>query len=162
MKERTARVGEERQGHSRLIQENEQLRQSDLVNRNITTIFVFLGVIAMLLSTIGLYTLVSLNIIKRIKEIGIRKVLGASVPNIVRIMNKQFMWILIIAAVMGAGLSYVAIDGLMSLIWAYYSPVSVLTIVIPLIFLFVVALSTASGKVLTAALKNPIDSLRYE
>jgi len=77
-------------------------------------------------------------------------------------MNKQFIWLLIIAAIFGAGLSYFAIDALMDSIWAYYKTLSVMTIVIPLFILFFVALSTASGKILFVAVRNPVDSLRYE
>ncbi len=138
------------------------LKESELVNSNISTMFIFLGLLALVLSTIGLYTLVSLNIIKRIKEIGIRKVLGASLTHIVTLMNRQFFWILVISAVIGTGLSYYAIDALMASIWAYYQAMSVFTVAVPLSFLFFIALSTASGKILTAAVRNPVDSLRYE
>ncbi|MEQ9007302.1 MAG: FtsX-like permease family protein, partial [Ekhidna sp.] len=61
---------------------DEELAGTDYVNKNISTMFKFLGALALILSSIGLYTLVSLNIIKRVKEIGVRKVLGASINQI--------------------------------------------------------------------------------
>ncbi len=141
---------------------DDELKESTLVNENITTMFLFLGGLALILSSIGLFTLVSLNIIKRVKEIGIRKVLGASIANIVTLMNRQFFWLLLIAAILGAGLSYFAIDALMASIWAYYKALNTVTVVIPLFLLFLVALSTASGRILSAAVRNPVESLRYE
>ena len=81
---------------------DEVVVQSTIINNNILTMFVFLGIIALFLSATGLFTMVSLNIIKRMKEIGVRKVLGASIANISRIINLEFMIILLVACVLGA------------------------------------------------------------
>ena len=72
------------------------------VNTNIVKMFVFLGIVALMLSATGLFTLVSLNIIKKMKEIGIRKVFGASVGNIARIINYEFAIALLVASALGA------------------------------------------------------------
>jgi ABC-type antimicrobial peptide transport system permease subunit len=141
---------------------DQELKETFLVNKNITIMFAYMGALALILSTIGLYTLVSLNVIKRIKEIGVRKVLGATIPNIILLVNMQFVMILVIASVLGAGLSYFAIDALMSSIWAYYQVVTLTSLLLPVLFLLIMALSTASGRILSAAVKNPVDSLRYE
>lgn len=141
---------------------DEELKEAELVNSNITTMFVIIGILALILSCIGLYTLVSLNIIKRVKEIGVRKVLGASIYQIVSLLNRQFLWLLIIAALGGSALSYLAIDALMASIFTYYKVLGVATVLIPLATLFIIALGTASGKILTAAIRNPVESLRYE
>ena len=74
------------------------LQQVNEVNLNIMYMYVFLGLVAMILSVTGLFTLVSLNIIRRMKEIGVRKILGASVANITRIINTEFIIILTLAA----------------------------------------------------------------
>ena len=124
--------------------------------------FTFLGVLALILSTIGLFTLMSLNVIKRIKEIGIRKVLGAEVLGIINLMNRPFVIILVIAAGLGATAAYFAIDGLLGSIFHYYRPLTVTSVVVPLLVLFVVSLTTSSGRVLKAAIENPVKSLRYE
>jgi ABC-type antimicrobial peptide transport system permease subunit len=84
-----------------------------LVNKNIKTMFIFLGLVATILSAIGLFSLVSLNIIKRMKEIGVRKVLGASLPHIVNIINKEFLIILLFASVLGSVAGYFMADMLM-------------------------------------------------
>ncbi len=132
------------------------------VNGNISLMFTFLGVLALILSTIGLFTLMSLNVIKRTKEIGIRKVLGATVVGIVNLMNRPFLIVLVISATAGSVLSYLAIDALLGSIFHYYRALTVTSIVIPVVVLFVVSLATSSGRVLKAAVDNPVKSLRYE
>ena len=141
---------------------DEELASIELVNKNIMKMFQFLGILALALSSIGLYTLVSLNIIKRVKEIGVRKVLGASISQILVLMNKQFFWLLLIFAVIGSALSYLAIDALMASIFAVYQAISVFTVVAPLVTLMLVAVGIASSRILRTATKNPVDSLRYE
>ncbi len=141
---------------------DEELASIDLVNKNIMKMFQFLGLLALVLSSIGLYTLVSLNIIKRVKEIGVRKVLGASIRQILVLMNKQFFWLLLIFAIIGSALSYFAIDALMASIFAVYQAISLFTVVAPFLLLMFIAVAIASTRILRTAIKNPVDSLRYE
>jgi putative ABC transport system permease protein len=132
------------------------------VNNNIVKMFVFLGIIAMLLSATGLFTLVSLNIIKRMKEIGVRKVLGASIGNIARIINLEFVIILIIASVLGSVMSYLLVNALMSSIWRYYQGLNALTFTLSIALLFIISLLTISYKIYSAAATNPVNTLRDE
>ncbi len=142
--------------------QDEFMSEIEEVNGNIVVMFSFIGTLALILSSIGLFTLVSLNIIKRIKEIGVRKVLGASVPQIIAKINIQFVWILGISLAVGGGLAYLAIDILMGSIFAYYQAMSWITLLIPIAVLLLVALGTSVGRTLGAARRNPVDSLRYE
>jgi cell division protein FtsX len=132
------------------------------VNNNIVKMFVFLGVIAMLLSATGLFTLVSLNIIKRMKEIGVRKVLGASISNIARIINTEFVVILLFASALGSYLSYMLTEALMSSIWKYYQGANTFTFVLSVTLLFFISLVTISYKIYSAAATNPVNTLRDE
>ncbi|HMG92200.1 MAG TPA: ABC transporter permease [Chryseolinea sp.] len=141
---------------------DEIMVEATTVNDNIVKMFVFLGIVALILSATGLYSLVSLNIIKRMKEIGVRKVLGASVGNITRIINTEFVIMLLVASVIGSGLSYLAVDGLMSSIWDYYKSPSVLTFVLSIFLLFFISGLTIAYKVLSAAMVNPVNTLRTE
>ncbi len=133
-----------------------------LVNKNIKVMFLFLGIVATILSAIGLFSLVSLNIIKRMKEIGVRKVLGASIPSIVNIVNKEFLIILSIASVIGSVAGYYMADKLMSSIWTYYLPVGPLAFVFAILIMFVISAITVGGKVYKAASENPAYTLRDE
>jgi ABC-type antimicrobial peptide transport system permease subunit len=83
-------------------QEELVLGNSRNLNTNLEKIFLFITVLGGLLSASGIFALASLNIAKRTKEIGIRKALGASVNNIVGLLNREFTIILIIAAIIGS------------------------------------------------------------
>lgn len=141
---------------------NEIMMEAVTVNNNIVQIFAFLGIVALLLSATGLYTLVSLNIIKRMKEIGVRKVLGASIANITRIINTEFVVMLLISSLFGCVMSFFAVDLLMSNIWDYYLPASYVTLVVGVGILFTVSAAVVGYKIFNAASTNPVNTLRVE
>lgn len=132
------------------------------VNENIVTMYSFLGIIALMLSATGLFTLVSLNIIKRTKEIGVRKVLGASIGNITRIINMEFFIILLLASIVGCGASYFAVDALMDSIWDYYLSTTTLTFIVSIVIMFTISALVVGYKVFSAASMNPVSTLRDE
>ena len=140
----------------------DELAEATLVNKNVSLMFTFLGALALILSSIGLFTLVSLNVIKRVKEIGIRKVLGARIVSIVNLMNRPFVIVLSIAAILGTVCAYLTVDLLLGMIFHYYRPMDVISIVVPLVVMFAISLATSSGRVFKAATDNPVKSLRYE
>lgn len=135
---------------------------AQLINANAVRICVFLGVIAALMSATALFALVSLNILKKRKELGVRKVLGASIANIVRVINMEFMLILIAACVLGAIAGYFLTDKGMDAIWEHYLPIDILTMAICVGLLIVIAMITVGYKTISTALTNPVESLREE
>ena len=141
---------------------DEEMAEATLVNVNILKLFAFLGVIALVLSASGLFTMVSLNIIKRMKEIGVRKVLGASIANIARNLNHQFAIILLLAALGGSAAGYFLVDMLMSSIWEYYMDPNLLTFVTGSLLVLVISVLTVSFKIYNAASMNPVSTLRTE
>jgi putative ABC transport system permease protein len=141
---------------------NENSVEASTVNNNIVKMFLFLGLVAMILSATGLFTLVSLNIIKKMKEIGVRKVLGASVGNITRIINTQFMIMLAISSILGCLLSYLAVDALMDSIWDYYQPTTTTTFIMSVAIMFIISGLAIGFKVFRAASMNPVSTLRTE
>mgnify|MGYP001146319769 CR=1 FL=1 len=142
--------------------ENQVLGEAKDVNVSILQMFLFLAVIAVILSAIGLFTLVSINIQSRTKEIGIRKVLGASVVRITTLINKPFLIIVGLASILGAGSGVVLAGGLMGTIWTYHVTPNIISGLIPVLVILLVALISISGKVVKAAQRNPVESLRYE
>lgn len=138
------------------------LRQAKEVNDNIMIIFTFLGTIAIVMSCLGLFTLVSLKLIRRTKEIGVRKVLGGSVGHIVAIINKDFLLLLVISSTLGVTLGYLLIDGLIASIFTHYKDMNYVTFSLPAMIIIGLSLTIASLRTLKAALINPVDSLRYE
>jgi putative ABC transport system permease protein len=141
---------------------DEEMAESASVNNNLVTMFVFLGAVAMLLSATGLFTLVSLNIIRRMKEIGVRKVLGASMANIARVINTEFLIILVLASGFGLWMGALLAEMLMHSIWAYYQPVTLATFVISTAVLFSISVCTIGYKIYTTATMNPVKTLRDE
>lgn len=141
---------------------NEGMVEANTVNNNIVTMFAFLGIVALVLSATGLYTLVSLNIIKKMKEIGIRKVLGASIGNITRIINVEFVLILMVASILGSLLSYFAVDALMGSIWNYYQSTTSITFIIAVTVMLIISAIAIGYKVFSAASMNPVTTLRSE
>jgi ABC-type antimicrobial peptide transport system permease subunit len=141
---------------------DDELVEANTVNKNLVTMFVFLGIVALLLSVTGLFTLVSLNIIKKMKEIGVRKVLGASVGNITKVINKEFVIILLVASVLGAPLGWVMSAALMSGIWDYYQAVSVTSMIIAAAILFFASALSIGYKVFKTTRLNPANVLRDE
>jgi putative ABC transport system permease protein len=138
------------------------LTQAVSVNTNIAKMFAFMGTVAFILSVTGLFSMVSLNIIRRMKEIGVRKVLGASIMNITRIINTEFMIILVVSAMLGSGLSYFLVDILMSSIWKYYQAASAATFVVSVSLMFVFSAAAIGYKVFSTASMNPVNTLRDE
>ena len=138
------------------------MAEATTVNDNIVKMFAFMGIVALILSVTGLFTLVSLNIIKRMKEIGVRKVLGASIANITRIINTEFMIILFISAILGSAMSYFAVQALMGSIWKYYQATTSLTFIVSVGLMFILSALAIGYKVFSAASVNPVKTLRDE
>ena len=160
MEEQWKQVFPNRLYNGRVI--NEGMVQSARVNTNIVKMFGFLGIVALILSATGLFTLVSLNIIKRMKEIGVRKVLGASIGNITRIINTEFVIILAIASIIGCVTSILAVDLLMGSIWKYYQSATSITFIASVVTMFVISAISIGYKVISAASMNPVNTLRTE
>ncbi len=142
--------------------QEETLAEAREINNSIKKIFVFLALAATLLSLIGLYNLILLNIISRTKEIGIRKVLGANIMSIAVRINFSFVIILIISSAAGCVGGYFLTRILMSSIWANHLGFELFNYLLAFFGMILVALLTVSWKIYTAALANPADSLRYE
>jgi ABC-type antimicrobial peptide transport system permease subunit len=132
------------------------------VNNNIKIIFVFLGIVATILSAIGLFSLVSLNVIKKMKEIGVRKVMGASILNILNNISREFVIIFIIASILGSAAAYFLANALMASIWTYYVPIGAIAFIVSIMTLLIISSVTIGGKVLRAASMNPAHTLRDE
>ena len=141
---------------------DEEIVEASTVNNNIVKMFVFLGFVALFLSATGLFTLVSLNIIKRMKEIGVRKVLGASMANISRVINTEFAIILLLACVLGGATGSWLSTMLMASIWDYYQSATVITLVSSAALLVMISIVSVAYKVYRTVRQNPWHVLRDE
>lgn len=142
--------------------QDDLLREAKEVNNNILMIFGFLGTVAFVLSCLGLFTLVSINLIKKTKEIGVRKVLGGSVGHIVYLVSRGYFILLFISSMLGVTAGYYLIDALIGSIFNNYKPMDVFTFGIPALTIIGVSLAIAGLRTLKSAMLNPVKSLRYE
>lgn len=130
---------------------------------DIRNIFMFLTIMTILLSCLGVYTLAALNVRKRLKEIGIRKILGSSVLQIMKKLNREFFVILLISAVIGSFLS----QWLLSVIAQGNLRVLFVEVRWELLacsatLLLIVGLATSSLIIARGANQNPANILRDE
>jgi len=124
-----------------------------------------MGTMAMLsifLSCMGLFGLVSQNVTFRMKEFGVRKVLGADTLHISKVMNKQFIILLTIATIIGLPLSYFAINTLMDSVYTYRMPDTPIPFIIAAFILFVTSIATISSLIIKVLRSNPAQTLRTE
>lgn len=131
-------------------------------NNSIKKIFFFVAVVALLLSCMGLFGLASQNVARRKREIGIRKVLGASLPDLARKMNRSFLLVMVVAAVVSAPLGYLAMDALLGSVYADPVPIGPLGFILAYGFVMITAIGTVSTQVRKLTLTNPVDVLRNE
>jgi putative ABC transport system permease protein len=132
------------------------------VNRSIQLVFLYIAVMVIIISCMGLYALVSLNISKRTKEIGIRKVLGASLSNIGILISREYIILIIISSILATFLGYFLVNALLGSIWTYYVDFGYIPFVLSTILVFIVTSLTVGFKIITTANSNPVETLRYE
>ncbi|MEM1097022.1 MAG: ABC transporter permease [Bacteroidota bacterium] len=125
-----------------------------------TVASVFAG-LAVLVACLGLFGLASYMAEQRTKEIGIRKVLGAPVSQLVGLLSKEFVLLVSIAVVVAWPVAYCALDQWMSG-FAYQTNLGAGPFVLAGLLAFAIALSTISYQAIRTALSDPIQALRYE
>lgn len=134
-----------------------QYRADEQVGR-IFGIFTLLG---LFIACLGLLGLASFTAESRTKEIGIRKVLGASVSGIVLMLSKEFTKWVLLANCIAWPAAYYFLDRWLKN-FAYRTSIDIATFLLSGLLVLVIALLTISFQSLKAALANPVDSLRYE
>jgi putative ABC transport system permease protein len=124
-------------------------------------IFVIFAGLAIIIACLGLFALTSFTAEQRTKEIGIRKVLGASVGNIVFLLSKEFGKLIIVAFLIAAPLAWYGVNWWLKS-YVYKVEVGVMVYLLAGAFLFVIAWATMGYQSIRAATSNPVNSLRSE
>ncbi|MGS2764831.1 ABC transporter permease [Sinomicrobium sp. M5D2P9] len=119
------------------------------------------SILTLFITCLGLLGLTAYTVSKRTKEIGIRKVLGASVSHIVALLSKDFIKLVLIAIIIASPIAWYAMNRWLEnfayrieLQWWIFIPTGIITVI--------VALATVSGQSIKAATANPVKSLRTE
>jgi len=121
---------------------------------------IFAG-IAIFISCLGLYGLVSFMVVQRTKEVGVRKVLGASVSRIVFMFSKEFMLLIAISFLIATPVAYYMMNNWLQN-FVFRIPLSAGVFVLAVVSSLLVAWLTVGYKAVSAALANPVKSLRSE
>ena len=118
-------------------------------------------VLALIIVLLGVLGLVSLSIQKRTKEIGIRKVLGASVQSIISLFMKEFVWVMLVAGFIACPLAWLIMQGWLN-DYAYRINLTAMPFIISMAGLAAITIMLIALQTVKAGLENPIKSLRTE
>ncbi|HYV53136.1 MAG TPA: FtsX-like permease family protein, partial [Chitinophagaceae bacterium] len=125
------------------------------------SLFKIFSTLAMLISCLGLWGLITFAAQKRVKEIGVRKVLGASVPDIVSLLTKDFIMLVLISIVIAVPLAWLGIHKWLQ-DFAYRIHIGWAAFIVAGVAAILIALITVSFQAIKAAIANPAKSLRTE
>ena len=124
-------------------------------------IVIFFTVIAVIIACLGLFGLTAFLIEQKTKEIGIRKILGASVPGIAGLLSKDFLKLVVISNIIAIPVAYYGINRWLEN-FAYRVDITIWVFVLAGTAALVIAFLTVSYQAVKAAAANPVKSLRYE
>jgi putative ABC transport system permease protein len=124
-------------------------------------LFLYFAGLAIFISCLGLMGLASYSTVQRTKEIGVRKVVGASVSQIVFLLSRDFLQLVLLAFVVSAPIAWWLIEGWLNG-FAYRIPVYWWIFAIAGLLAVLIAVLTVSFQAIRAALVNPVNSLRSE
>ena len=140
---------------------DEQFNNIYRAEQRISQISVTFAILAILIACLGLFGLVTYAAEQRIKEIGIRKVLGASVVNLVSMLSKDFLKLVTISALIAFPFAYWAMNKWLQ-DFAYRVSISWWVFAVAGFAALAIALMTVSFQAIKAAIANPVKSLRTE
>ncbi len=141
-----------------LDEDIDQLYRTEMRTKQVLSLF---AGFAIFISCIGLFGLTSFITVQRTKEIGIRKVLGASIVGVVKLLSREFTWWIFIANVISWPFAYFITRKWLDS-FAYRIDLTILPFILAGFSALLIALLTVGYQSIKAALANPVESLRYE
>ncbi|GAB5527809.1 MAG: ABC transporter permease [Roseivirga sp.] len=124
-------------------------------------VFNFFTLLGIWISILGLFGLTSYAVLQRRKEIGIRKVLGASIGSVVLLISKRFIYLTLIAIALAIPIAFYATNSWLDS-YSFATGIRAYVFVVPVVVLLAITLLTTGLLSLKSATDNPVDSLRYE
>jgi ABC-type antimicrobial peptide transport system permease subunit len=129
--------------------------------QKMSTLFNCFALLAIIVSSLGLFGLASFITTERTKEIGVRKVLGASIPDILLLLSSDFMKIILLATVLAWPIAYLGINQWLQN-YAFQTEITLWLFALPSLSVFLLAVLTISLQTWKAARTNPANVLRNE
>ncbi|WPP50207.1 ABC transporter permease [Catalinimonas niigatensis] len=140
---------------------DEEMQEMYLAENNMKKMLLMFSVLAIIIACLGLFGLTAYTVAQRSKEIGIRKVLGASLGSIVFLLSKDYLKLITLAFVVAVPVAnYFLREWLQS--FAYHIPMIWWMYTLPGVLVLIIALLAVSGQSLKAASANPVESLKDE
>jgi putative ABC transport system permease protein len=124
-------------------------------------LFTLFSGLAIFIACLGLFGLATFNTLQRVKEIGIRKVLGASVPSILALLSREIVMLIVVANLIAWPLAWYFMNQWLST-FAYHIDMNLAIYLLAAVSAIMVALLTVSTQTMKAAMTNPGNTLRYE
>ncbi len=140
---------------------DQKIEQQYGFEQRLSKIFTGFSLLAIFISCLGLYSLITFVAVNRTKEIGVRKVMGASVSVIVMSLSKDFIKWALIANIISWPIAWYAMDKWLQG-FAYRIDITILPFIIAAVLALLIALLTVSYRSVKAATANPVEALRYE
>nr|NQU89542.1 ABC transporter permease [Bacteroidota bacterium] len=125
-------------------------------------IFTISTILTIFIALLGLLGLSSFVAEQKTKEIGIRKVMGATLGNVLALLYKEFVLLVIIAFIIAIPLAYWQLDNWLQTSFVYHTNISILTILLSGVLAIIISMVTISFHTLKAGMSNPVDAIKYE
>lgn len=142
--------------------QDQVLAQEAMITNNVKWLFIFCAVVTVLLTIVGLFALVSLNIVRRMKEIAIRRVVGANVRQIAVLLNRKYFFITLGGILIGSVGGYLLAKSVLDSIFAVHVGVEAWVLIVASIGVLAIVLLTIGLKMLGITHMNPSKILRAE
>ncbi len=142
--------------------QNEITAESYRVTTSIAKIFFWFSIISVLLTATGLFALVSLTMLKKMREVALRRVVGATPRDILLLINKGYFWVFIISSFLGCYGGWVLTKSMLDSIFKVHVSIESSTLIISVVALFLITAVTTGIKVWQAIKTNPVKLLRNE
>jgi putative ABC transport system permease protein len=140
---------------------DEDFQKNYAAEERLSTLVRYFTVMAILISCLGLFGLASFSAEQRVREIGIRKVLGASIGSIVLMLTRDFLSLVLIAIVPASVLAWVIMHKWLQ-DFAYQTSISWIVFLITFLSTMAITMATISFHAIRAGLANPVKSLKTE
>lgn len=140
---------------------DQDFQKNYIAEDRLAAIIRYFTIVAIFISCLGLFGLTTFSVEQRVKEIGIRKVLGASTVSVVSLLSKDFLKLVFISFVIASPLAWYFVNGWLNS-FAYRAPFTIWILLIGCGLAFLIAFLTISIQAVKAALANPVKNLRSE
>jgi putative ABC transport system permease protein len=130
--------------------------------QKIGIIFNIATIVTIFIALLGLLGLSSFIAEQRTKEIGIRKIMGASVPNILQLLYREFVILILVAFVFAVPIAWWRLDIWLNDSFIYHTSLNIAYFLLAGLIAFAVGMATISFYIVRAATNNPVDAVKWE